>query len=355
MDWTSIRSGGMTALRRLRAARGGAAVLLTYHRVIDIAVDPQRLAVPTARFAQHVAALAARYKLLTTGDVFGLLAEGRKLPRNAVAITLDDGYADALINALPILEAHEAPATVFVCSGLLGGTREYWWDELERIVLLADELPERLEIELPGAEFGRDTSSARTMSDEDGRRLVGWDFTQPVTSPRQQLYLDLAALVEPLAPAVRAQALADLRAQIGVPAVVRPEKRALNVDELAELEASGLIEIGAHTVNHVRLGGLSATVQSEEIHGSKHALEAACGHSIRSFSYPHGTAGSYSAETVDIVRNAGFLGACTTRLGSRLPWGAVSIGTDRFAAPRTAAADVSAAELIALVDKRLGI
>jgi peptidoglycan/xylan/chitin deacetylase (PgdA/CDA1 family) len=44
-----------------------------------------------------------------------LFARGEKqLPRNATAVTFDDGYWDTLLNALPILKTYDIPATVFV-------------------------------------------------------------------------------------------------------------------------------------------------------------------------------------------------------------------------------------------------
>jgi peptidoglycan/xylan/chitin deacetylase (PgdA/CDA1 family) len=47
-------------------------------------------------------------------------------PDRMVALTFDDGYRDFLTHALPVLEANGCPSTVFVVSGLLGGTNG--WD-----------------------------------------------------------------------------------------------------------------------------------------------------------------------------------------------------------------------------------
>ena len=44
----------------------------------------------------------------------------------AVAVTFDDGYANNLSVAKPVLERNGVPATVFVCSGYLERDREYW-------------------------------------------------------------------------------------------------------------------------------------------------------------------------------------------------------------------------------------
>ena len=89
----------MTALRRVRSALGGCAVVLTYHRVAELPLDPQALAVTPAVFEEHVSAFAARYELMSAGDLMRRLADGRRLPPNGLVITLDDGYADALTGA----------------------------------------------------------------------------------------------------------------------------------------------------------------------------------------------------------------------------------------------------------------
>src|SRR5659263_613846 len=107
----------MTALRRVRDAFGGTAVVLTYHRVAEYALDPLQLCVSPAAFAEHVALLARDFTLMSAGDLFSHLAEQRRLPERAVVMTLDDGYADIRTSALPILEHHGAPATVFVSTG----------------------------------------------------------------------------------------------------------------------------------------------------------------------------------------------------------------------------------------------
>ena len=50
--------------------------------------------------------------------------------RPRIVVTFDDGYADNLINALPIAEAKGVPITIFVTSGVLGSRSGFWWDRL---------------------------------------------------------------------------------------------------------------------------------------------------------------------------------------------------------------------------------
>jgi peptidoglycan/xylan/chitin deacetylase (PgdA/CDA1 family) len=56
-----------------------------------------------------------------------------------VVVTFDDGYADNLYEAKPLLEHYGIPGTFFVVTGYLAQqaerAHEFWWDELERVVM----------------------------------------------------------------------------------------------------------------------------------------------------------------------------------------------------------------------------
>jgi peptidoglycan/xylan/chitin deacetylase (PgdA/CDA1 family) len=343
MSWLDARSLGMTSLRRLRSAGGGAAVILTYHRVADAPDDSRGIAITPARFAEHVRALADRYEPMMAGELMRRLSEGERLPRRGLCLTLDDGYSDALSTALPVLSKHGVPATVFVCSGYVDVPREFWWDELERLIMHPADLPRHIEL------TAGDARCATAPPSEDG---TGRPQSRP---DRIAVLRYLTGLLEPLSSEAREDALRQIREQTGQERLVRADTRPLTASELVRLADSGLVEIGAHTVNHVRLGSRPLAEQRSEIEQSKRRLEEMTGSAVVSFSYPHGTAGSFTSATQRLVREAGFLGAVTTRLGTLLPWGSASRGSDRFALPRTATADVAASELVALIDKRLGV
>ena len=83
----------------------------------------------------------------------------------------------------------------------------------------------------------------------------------------------------------------------------------LSWNQIRELDASGLITIAAHTINHRNLAALSAEDQRYEIVSGKAQLEAELGHAVRHFAYPYG---GYNSTTLAIVQQAGFATAVST-------------------------------------------
>ena len=98
------------------------------------------------------------------------------------------------------------------------------------------------------------------------------------------------------------------------------------------------MDIGAHSVTHPVLAALSLQEQRREIEEGKQTLEAVCGQAATSFSYPYGSEADYSNETVQLVRQAGFACACTTRPA------AVRHGGDPLTLPRMIVRDWSGEE-----------
>ncbi|MFI9171350.1 polysaccharide deacetylase family protein [Streptomyces lincolnensis] len=98
-----------------------------YHSVGDPTDDPYRITVTPDRLDAQLRWLRARG--LTGVSVAGLLAaRARGEGRGLVGLTFDDGYADFVEHALPVLERHGCGATLFVLPGRLGGDNA--WDPL---------------------------------------------------------------------------------------------------------------------------------------------------------------------------------------------------------------------------------
>ena len=113
--------------RRLTSTGVGVPVL-TYHSIADEHWgDLTRYRIPRRVFRRHLAFLAAAgFEVVPLDTVTARLATApSSVPASWVALTFDDGYEDFYINALPELQAHGFPATVFVVSDLMGRTAEW--------------------------------------------------------------------------------------------------------------------------------------------------------------------------------------------------------------------------------------
>lgn len=91
----------------------------------------------------------------------------------------------------------------------------------------------------------------------------------------------------------------------------RPEGRLLNASELREMHDVGM-EIGSHSVSHVRLTEANDARLAQELADSKATLEDLLGNSVDSFAYPYG---AWNERCGAAVKQAGYHAACTTRTG----------------------------------------
>ncbi len=238
-----------------------------YHRVCRTSNDPWRLAVRPEHFEQHLA-LLAREKVVPLTSL--------ACTPGGIAITFDDGYADNLETALPLLEKYKLPATVFVATDALRN-REFWWDRVEHSLFES--------ATLPGAR-----RRLRDMFTLQRFRTAALGARLRTQGP-EALEKSLSKL-----PHIRSAA---------EPACSR--HRMMSEDEVRVLAASPLIEIGAHTCSHPCLPQLPEQEQQKEVTASRDILERLTGRRVRTFSYPYG---AHDDTTVRVVKRAGFELAC---------------------------------------------
>jgi peptidoglycan/xylan/chitin deacetylase (PgdA/CDA1 family) len=272
-------------------------LILVYHRVATPTVDPWNMAVSPAHFDEHLQVLNEFAVPMPLSQVIVESTRG-SMPKRSVIVTFDDGYADNLLAAAPSLIRRGIPATVFVCSGYVGDGRMFWWDDLVRILLVPEQLPDELDL---GGESFR-------------------------SAPRLEFLRVIHKVLQPMRPLERAVQLEAVARWAGATAMERSEdERALDAGELAQLAASRDLEIGCHTVTHPLLTALSYSEQQMEIADAKRDLERLTGRAVTTFAYPFGV---HDETTRALVRDAGFAAACSVEAG------AVEPDADRFQLPR---------------------
>jgi peptidoglycan/xylan/chitin deacetylase (PgdA/CDA1 family) len=276
-------------------------VILLYHRVNTLPPDPHFLAVTPDNFHAQLLYLKNDFDIVRFDEDWS----GLKKP--AVVVTFDDSYADNYLEALPILEEVKVPATFFVSTGFIGTTQEFWWDELERLIL-------------------GDRTFAGRFELDDGSFGKTWPTSS--VSSRNRLYREIYPLMKKIDAGRRNTWLAQLRQWARAREETREVNRAMTIGELQRLGQSRWVTIGAHTVSHPQLSSLPAAEQRKEIEDSKKQLESWLGCEVTVFSYPFGGRRDYTQQTIHICREAGF-----AKAASAFP-GQVHLWTDRYQIPR---------------------
>ena len=280
--------------------------ILMYHRVADVDTDPWGICVSPAHFAEQLEVLRRHCSVLPLRQFVQARQEG-SLPPRAVAITFADGYADNLLNAEPLLDRNDLPATCFVIKGGIGSDREFFWDELDRIFLQPGTLPDALELRIDGQQKRWELGDAASYSDAEYQKHRGWRTWTPAPTARHEIYYAIWRYLQTAPFAEQQRILEQLTSWAGLDRSGRTSHRAMTAEEVAQMSFRGLVEIGAHTVTHPALTYHSAAVQHQEISESKLWTEKVIGCPVGSFSYPYG---KYSARTIAIVREVGFALAC---------------------------------------------
>ena len=315
------------SLKRLRVAVAPGPAILMYHRIADERFDPWALAVSPANFADHLDWLSRNRTALPLAEFVELNLKG-KLPRDAVAITFDDGYACNAETAVPLLRQFRIPATIFISAELIVRGREFWWDELERIVLGHDGGTLRLD--------GHDVQIGRASPDD-----ADWSAARPPRTPRQQAYRSIWSLLHTKDPKAIDAAMSQLRDQARVALSPRQTHRPMTPKEV-RATASDLISFGSHALTHPSLPRLAPGEQAHEIGDSVDKCAALAGVRPSSFAYPYG---DYDPALDRLVEKAGFLCAC------RADGSFVTRNSNRFALPRIQAANSGTRELAQLLGR----
>lgn len=219
---------------------------------------------------------------------------------HAVAFSFDDGYADNVTRALPVLERHGAKATFYLAAGLMETRTAPWWDELAFTL-------EHAGVPAASAEIGG-TVVALEVASAAGRRAA------------------LRALL-PLLRVPPAEQRARLDALRSALSARGPAPCELAEWPLARRLAQAGMEIGAHTLTHPFLTLLPPDEQRREIADSAALAAERTGAEVTGLAYP---VGDHDERTVEAAAAAGLRYAVTTMAGD------CSAGSAPFRLPRRA-------------------
>lgn len=289
---TSLGQGALRVLPdgaagRLRRRLSAPILTLLYHRVLpEVGEDVNRLAVSCENFAAHLSQLTRSAEVVDQAAFIGLLQHRRRVRKPRVLITFDDGYADNLHHALPILQRFGLTATLFVTSRAVGSNRLFWWDALERVARAASAC---------SVPSGEPTPEVTWPGGPRISCLGGFEAT----------YRRLLLAIKPYPGPRCAEALEWLARRYDLDLEADDSYRPVTWGELESWSAAGMA-VGAHTRTHPQLSALSDDELRGEIRGSKQELERGLDGPVRMFAYPFGQREDFDARAEQAARQAGY-------------------------------------------------
>ena len=292
---TTVKSFG----RLLSATRGPRLSILIFHRVLPTH-DPLMPGEPdAAAFTARMKWLAKAFRVIPLVEAARRLSDG-SLPPNAACITFDDGYADNLLIAAPILAKLRLNATFFVATGFLDGGRMFNDTVIESVRACRDGVLDLSAIDCGTWSCANDAARLATI----GGLLDRVKYLPQV---------ERQAKVDAMATAVGLPSRSDLM---------------MTRQQVRDLKRHGM-SIGAHTVTHPILTSLTHDVARDEIANGRRDLEETLGERVKLFAYPNGKpVRDYDASHATLVREMGFDAAVSTS------WGVASRETNLFQLPR---------------------
>lgn len=312
-------SGLLSVLIRRRLASRRTPVILTYHCFLP-KDDPRRqrlqpgMCVSPQIFDRQLTFLKRRFRISPLVELIDRLKAGGPTEPDAFAITIDDGWRDNYLFALPVLKKYRVPATIFLTTDFIGTGKVYWFMVVHWLLAEGKFTPEKI----------------RSMFD---------DMRRTGTIPSDIREIDQSRLIADSGNAdrfietLKPFRLSSIQTVIG--AMIKEsglsmdywieQKYMLSWEEVREMAASG-ISFGSHGCSHQIMTLLSGDDVKYEAVRSKEIIEQQLKQPVRLLAYPNGN----QNETVrEAVKQAGYVAAVTTHGGQ-----AGSRGVDLFALPR---------------------
>lgn len=230
-------------------------------------------------------------EFITLDQALARMESSATTGRRFAVLTFDDGYADNLSNALPILERNQVPFTVYVTTELVTRQAFFWWRGLQ--CLFRDNA--EVAIEALGRRYSCSSMDEKIPAYLEVKRWVGQDVT------------------------VRAPLLKEAFREHNISLIDLLDRDALSAEQVRTLASHPLVTIGGHTMSHPELGKLSEAEARREILENRVFLEGLIDKPVSHFAYPFGGTEACGPREERLVKNLGFKSATTTRRGNIFP------------------------------------
>ncbi|MGI9057261.1 MAG: polysaccharide deacetylase family protein [Ktedonobacteraceae bacterium] len=219
----------------------------------------------------------------------------RRVP---LVLTFDDGYYDNYTYGFTLAQELHLPITIFLIPGYIDNGHRFWWEE---------------------------GSYLASQTQVDTATIEGYTYHLHKAEQREALAHTIDAHVRhATSVSEREQFLASMHEILQVPLEASAEEKAalpITWQEAQEMQASGWVSFGAHTMHHPILAYLADPAEAQrEVKECHVILEQQLGHPVRTFAYPVGRPEHIGAYGLQATQEAGYAWAVTTMYGFNTPY-----------------------------------
>ena len=230
------------------------------------------------QFEQHLKYYKKNFDIITVKEAFEIVKNKIPLLRNTLAISFDDGYKNNIDTALPLLEKHEVPATIFVSSLCFNDENNIIWSFY---VAAINYFYKDIEIKIGNHSFINSYDSKNQTSLIDFIKFSECEERESVLKKLESDY--------------------HLKDKLNsIPSEIW---KLMSTSDLIEVEKSSMVTIESHGHLHFNLGFITFESAVNDLKKSKDLLESNLKKEINLLAYPDG---SYSDKIKDAAEELGF-------------------------------------------------
>jgi peptidoglycan/xylan/chitin deacetylase (PgdA/CDA1 family) len=241
----------------------------------DLAITPNKLEEFIVLFKQK------GFAFISLDELSDWLNNRIKIKQKFICLTFDDGYRDNLIYALPILKKHQVPATIYVTNCLPNGNGILWWYLFEE--------------------------HAKTLSNIKFESTIGTKEFQWESA--EKAYEQFGTISETIK-SIPCEELLEVMMKSFNKTEAEFEtlctSQSLTWEEIKKLSQEPLINIGAHTMNHIATKQQKTKRVEQEMMDSKREIEAYIGKEVKHFAYPFGGTFDVAVRDTQLAQKVGF-------------------------------------------------
>ncbi len=284
-------SGYLKFYKWLQRFNQPACRILCYHSINSPPTSfftlADRLMVSPKQFREQLEYMKRNYYFLSENEFVSQLHSPGGFQKDAVLITLDDGFHDNLDSALPLLNSFQVPAIIFITGKSDDKLELRWWHDLAMVI----------------------NDCSKSNNGKSGKLSPGNSYWKE--------YYELLEMPQKKRKSIMNEKIKCLNG--------KTEKRLkfLEEEDIQQMQKHN-ISFGGHTVNHVDLGKVDKETAQNEIIGSVEFVHNSTNRQVQGFAYPFGKKQNYTDTVVDILRKTEVKYAVTTE------WGVITNESDPY-------------------------